>query len=83
MKIFLVTVVLCLTILGQAVGAPGQHLLIETEDGADSSEGGDEMPAVGAGFFGHHRNPCNNWPPRGKRWGKHKNWGPCPWGKKG
>merc|ERR1712215_417308 len=46
MKIFLVTVVLCLTILGQAGGAPGQHL--QTEDGGDSSEGGDEMPAVEA-----------------------------------
>merc|ERR1712215_513522 len=80
MKIFLVTVVLCLTILGQAGGAPGQHLLIETEDGADSSEGGDEMPAVGAGWM---MDRCSNWPPRGKRWGKNKNWGPCPWGKSG
>merc|ERR1719369_1895862 len=46
MKIFLVIAVLCLTILGQAGGAPGQHL--QTEDGGDNSEGGDEMPAVGA-----------------------------------
>merc|ERR1712105_74057 len=63
MKIFLVTVLLSLTILGQARGAPGQHLLIETEDGGDSSEGGDERPAVGAGMMmGHHgRQTCWPW----------------------
>merc|ERR1712105_12823 len=49
MKIFLVTVLLCLTILAQAWGAPGQHLLIETEDGDDSYEEGEDKPAVGAG----------------------------------
>merc|ERR1711862_272983 len=32
MKIFLVAAVLCLTILAQAWGAPGQHYLVETED---------------------------------------------------
>merc|ERR1712055_239567 len=72
MKIFLVTVVLSLTILGQAWGAPGQHLLIETEDGEDSSDsyeegdvipdvgaGSDEIPAVGAG--GIRRGPRRGW----------------------
>ena len=40
MKIFLVAAVLCLTILAQAWGAPGQHYLIETEDGEDDNDGG-------------------------------------------
>merc|ERR1712055_98031 len=75
MKIFLVTVVLSLTILGQAWGAPGQHLLIETEDGEDGGDssdsyeeedvipdvgaGSDEIPEVGAG--GIRRGPRRGW----------------------
>ena len=40
MKIFLVAAALCLTILAQAWGAPGQHYLVETEDGEDDNDGG-------------------------------------------
>merc|ERR1712002_64372 len=45
MKIFLVTVALSLTILRKNCGAPGKHLLIETD--ADD-EGGPAPPPVGA-----------------------------------
>ena len=38
MRIFLVAAVLSLTILAQAWGAPGQHYLIETEDGEDDKD---------------------------------------------
>ena len=49
MKIFLVAAVLCLTILAQAWGAPGQHYLIETEDGGDNLEDDTVLPQIGAG----------------------------------
>ena len=50
MKIFLVAAVLCLTILAQAWGAPGQHFLLETEDAGDEyEEKGAVLPATGAG----------------------------------
>ena len=38
MRIFLVAAVLCLTILAQAWGAPGQHFLIETEDAGKNKD---------------------------------------------
>ena len=49
MRIFLVAAVLSLTILAQAWGAPGQHYLIETEDGGDNLEDDTVLPQIGAG----------------------------------
>ena len=53
MKIFLVAAVLCLTILAQSWGTPGQHFLIETEDAGDNhalpldEDGGDDNDGGG------------------------------------